>query len=266
MLAQIDTQAFGHAGAHASWDGGIPLWARTVAELAPWVLAAVALIALVRALLVARRYRVGATFGTSEQNATHAALLDAEARTSGEIVPVVLERSDRHASAEWLSAFVAAALSTLLLAERIAWDSPREVLCLQFAAGALGFLLARHVPGWKRMFVSEERATIAAERKALEEFHRLGLSATQARTGVLLFVSLLERRVVVLGDAGIHQRVGDEHWDATRAALLRGVAKGRVDEGLVDGIRLCGGVLERHFPWTHGDRNELPDRVVVRTE
>jgi putative membrane protein len=116
------------------------------------------------------------------------------------------------------------------------------------------------------MFVDEERASAVAEEQAVNEFHRLGLSKTVARTGVLLFVSLFERRVVVLGDAGIHAKVGDEHWDATRAAILAKIRRGRVDEGLVDGIRASGEVLAQHFPWTQGDRNELPDRVVVREE
>jgi putative membrane protein len=139
-------------------------------------------------------------------------------------------------------------------------------LSVQFVLGAFGFALARLVPGWKRMFVSEQRASAAAEEQAVNEFHRLGLSRTHARTGVLLLVSLFERRVVVLGDAGIHAKVGDEHWNATRTAILEKVRSGHVDEGLVDGIRASGAVLAQHFPWTEGDRNELPDRVVVRDE
>lgn len=263
---QLDIQPFRGFGAHGSWDAPTPAWARTAAEYGPWILAGLAVVFLVRALVHARRHRVLTAFGADEQAATHRALLDAEARTTGEIVPVVLERSDEHAGAEWMSALVAAFLATLLLSERIAWDSPREVLSLQLGAGAIGFLLARFVPSWKRMFVTEERASRVAERMAMSEFHRLGLSSTEARTGVLLFVSLFEHRVVVIGDAGIHTRVGAEHWDATRAAILAGIRRGSISSGLCDGIRLCGEVLERHFPWTHGDRNELPDRVVVRRE
>jgi putative membrane protein len=263
---QHTATALEQAGAHASWDGSTPAWALKLGDLGPWLLAGVVALCLLRALVQSRRYSVRSMFGAAQQNATHEALLAAEARTSGEIVPVVLARSDAHTSADWLSALVAVFLGTLLLASRLPWNDPRATLCVQFVLGAFGFALARLVPGWKRMFVSEQRASAAAEEQAVNEFHRLGLSRTHARTGVLLLVSLFERRVVVLGDAGIHAKVGDEHWNATRTAILEKVRSGHVDEGLVDGIRASGAVLAQHFPWTEGDRNELPDRVVVRDE
>lgn len=265
-MVQIDTNAFRQMGAHASWESATPAWAVAIGDVGPWIFAVVVALCLVRALVQSRRYSVSTVFGSNEQSATHQALLAAEARTTGEIVPVVLERSDAHADADWLSALVAVILGTLLLATRLPWSEPRELLCLQLGLGALGFALARILPGWKRMFVSEGRADEVAAKQAVSEFHRLGLGNTHARTGVLLFVSLLERSVIVLGDAGIHAKVGDEHWDATRAAILAKVRRGRVEEGLVDGIRASGDVLERHFPWTQGDRNEIHDRVVVRRE
>ena len=261
---QVDTNHFRQVGSHGSWE--TPPWAFALGDIGPWIFLGIVVVCLLRALLQSRQYSLRGVFGSTEQSATHQALLAAEARTTGEIVPVVLGRSDQHASAEWLSALVALLLGTLLLGQHVTWSDPREVLCLQLALGVVGYALARFVPSWKRMFISEARATEVAEEQAVNEFHRLGLGNTQARTGVLLFVSLLERRVVVLGDAGIHAKVGSEHWEATRAAILEKVSRGHVDEGLVDGIRACGGVLAEHFPWTHADRNELPDRVVVRPE
>ncbi|MBL8859762.1 MAG: TPM domain-containing protein [Planctomycetes bacterium] len=263
---QFDASQLRSSGAHAEWTTSTPTWAYALADIGPWILAVVAGIALARALLQTRRYRALAVFDATRQSATHAALIAAEARTTGEIVPVVLERSDRYPGANWLSALVALILGTLLLAPHLPWGAPYELLCWQLGMAAVGFLLALVVPGWKRMFIGEARASEMAEEQAINEFHRLGLSQTSARTGVLLFVSLLERRVVVLGDAGIHAKVGDAHWDTTRSAIIDGVRKGCVDEGLIDGIRLCGAVLEQHFPWEHGDRNELPDRIVVRRE
>ncbi|MDZ4774114.1 MAG: TPM domain-containing protein [Planctomycetota bacterium] len=263
---QLDTSGFRQVGAQASWDKKTPDWAVAVADFGPWIFAAVVVVCLVRALVQGRRYSARDVFGANEQSTTHQALVAAEARTTGEIVPVVLERSDAHSEAEWMSALAAVILGSLLLAEYLPWHEARELLSAQLALGALGFALARFVPGWKRMFVSEKRASDVAEKQAVNEFHRLGLSNTHARTGVLLFVSLFERRVVVLGDAGIHAKVGDEHWSTTRSAILKKVRRGRIDEGLVDGIRASGDVLAEHFPWTLGDRNELPDRVVVRRE
>src|SRR5206468_3238135 len=99
-----------------------------------------------------------------------------------------------------------------------------------------------------RIFVSESRATETADEQALQEFHRHGLRETRERTGILVFVSLFERRVVVLGDAGIHAKVGDEHWQRTRDAILGGIARGSLADGLVEGVRACGQELAAHFP------------------
>ena len=65
--------------------------------------------------------------------------------------------------------------------------------------------------------------------------------------------------MVVLGDAGIDERVSEDHWRSTDEAILKGVATGSLADGLVGGIRACGAVLAEHFPWKQGDRNEVPD-------
>jgi putative membrane protein len=114
--------------------------------------------------------------------------------------------------------------------------------------------------------VSEARATELAEEQAFQEFHRFELHRTDARTGVLLFVSLLERRAIVLADEGIHARVGPEPWQATNEAVLAGIRRGSLAAGLLAGIESTGAVLAQHFPPAAGDRNEVPDRIVVRRE
>ncbi len=68
----------------------------------------------------------------------------------------------------------------------------------------------------------------------------------------------------MLGDAGIHARVGDAHWNRTRDAILDGIARGSLADGLVAGVRACGDVLAAHFPPEAGDTNEIPDRLIVR--
>jgi putative membrane protein len=254
------------AGAHAQWEPGPAKWIYAIDDWGPWILAAIFVVLLVRALVQQRRYRAVAMFDTQSQSAVHDALIGAEAGTVGEIVPVVLERSDRHPGADWLSATVTLLVGTALLQGVLPWHAPHLLILSQLGLGAIGFLLARALPAWKRLFVSEARATEMAMEQANQEFFRLGLHQTTGRTGVLLFVSLLERRVVVLGDLGIHAKVGEAHWDRTKSVILDGVRRGRIEAGLVEGIRSTGTVLAQHFPWIHGDRNEIPDRVVVRRD
>jgi putative membrane protein len=146
------------------------------------------------------------------------------------------------------------------------WEHPFLLLCCQLGLGGMGFLAARLLPDFKRTFVSDRRAQETAEEQAAQEFFGLGLYRTEGRSGILLFVSLFERRVIVLADVGIHEKVGETPWVETDRAILEGVRRGALADGLVEGIGRCADVLAEHFPWQEGDRNEIPDRVVVRRE
>jgi uncharacterized membrane protein len=98
------------------------------------------------------------------------------------------------------------------------------------------------------------------ERVAAMAFERLGMTRTKERNGVLLFVVPSRRRFVVLGDEGIHRKVGQPLWDAVSEVLSRHFREGDFTGGLVEGIRTVGAQLSTHFP-NQGprDENELPD-------
>ena len=178
----------------------------------------------------------------------------------------MLERSDAHHGASWLAGLSFLLAGSALGAGWLPWDRPWLVLLVQLVLLALGYGTARVLPGFQRLFVSEARAEEMAEEQAFQEFHLHELHATEEKTGVLLFVSLLERRAIVLADAGIDARVDEDQWKRTNEALLAGVARGSLKDGLIEGIRSAAAVLERHFPCTAGDRNEVPDRIIVRRE
>lgn len=265
MLLLLETTA-AQVGAQAQWDdfgSRAILWFERVG---PWVLVAGVIVLLVRALSRAHHFRTDSVLTKDAEQRVHAALVEVERHTVGEIVPVVLGRSDAHPSGEWRSGLVLLVLGSALLEGVLPWQSPWLVILCQIGLGAVGFGFARALPAWKRLFVTEKRATEVALEQASLEFQRLELHRTEARTGVLLFVSLFERRVVVLGDAGIHAKVGDAQWALARDAVLDGIDREDLAAGLVDGIRASGAVLAAHFPVAHGDRNEVPDRLVVRAE
>lgn len=93
-------------------------------------------------------------------------------------------------------------------------------------------------------------------------FRRLGMAATRDRNGILFFIVPSRRRFVVLGDEGIHARVGQEFWDRLAAAVSGDFRKGDFTAGLLRGIAEAGDRLAGHFPFDPAtDRNELPDDV-----
>jgi uncharacterized membrane protein len=100
------------------------------------------------------------------------------------------------------------------------------------------------------------------ESAAHKAFDRLGMRNTQQRNGVLIFVVPARRTFVVLGDEGIHSRVGETFWTSVAAAISARFKEGDFTGGLLEGIETIGGALAEHFPYDSvNDRNELPDEV-----
>jgi putative membrane protein len=157
-------------------------------------------------------------------------------------------------------------VGSALTAAWLPWDSPALVLLAQLAMGMVGFGLAAMLPDFKRLFIFSDRATSVAEEQAFQEFYANGLHKTEAATGVLLFVSLLEHRVVILADEGIDGKVDAEFWADTDDAILAGIRAGSLRDGLVAGVHRAGELLSEQFPWREGDRNEIPDRLIVRRQ
>lgn len=119
----------------------------------------------------------------------------------------------------------------------------------------------RQTSGEVRVFISRGQPAdaVAAARQA---FEKLGMTRTRERNGVLLFVAPKTQQFAVIGDAGIHERCGDEFWQSLVREMSERFGKAEFTEGITQVIRLAGERLARHFPRQPDDRNELPNQVV----
>jgi len=120
----------------------------------------------------------------------------------------------------------------------------------------------------ERASSGEIRVSIASffwgdvEKVARKAFVRLGMDRTAQRNGVLIFLVPSRKRFVVLGDDGIHAKVGQDFWDDLVGSLSEHFKRAEFTEGLVAGITRVGERLAEHFPWAGDrDRNELSDDV-----
>ena len=98
-------------------------------------------------------------------------------------------------------------------------------------------------------------------RTAERAFERMGMTATPQRNAVLFFVVPGRRKFVVLGDAGIHEKVGQEFWENVTAAVSERFRDGDLTGGLVHGIHIVGEELTRYFPYEPGSAPGLPNKV-----
>ena len=102
----------------------------------------------------------------------------------------------------------------------------------------------------------------SVRRVAEKAFVRLGMTATKNRNGILFFIVPTRKKFAVLGDEGIHARVGQEFWDSLAGLLSGHFRKGEFTEGLIVAIEEAGRQLAAHFPCDPAtDVNELPDDI-----
>jgi uncharacterized membrane protein len=93
-------------------------------------------------------------------------------------------------------------------------------------------------------------------------FRRLGMQKTKQRNGILFFIVPARKRFVILGDEGIHAKVGQDFWDEIAEAMTGRFRKGEFSDGLVSGIEAAAEGLATHFPYDAAtDVNELPDDI-----
>ena len=186
-------------------------------------------------------------FGPDARARIEAAVRAAEERSTGQIVPVVVARSSGYPEARYRGGLVAAALVTVaVLALRLPLTLA-ELPVVQLVAGLAGAALALWGPV-ERVLAGRPELELAARDRAVRAFHEHGLNRTAQGTGVLVFASLFERRAVILGDHGIHDKMGDAEWQRAVDALVSGMRRDDPAAGFCDAIALCGAKLAEHFP------------------
>lgn len=92
-------------------------------------------------------------------------------------------------------------------------------------------------------------------------FHQLKMDNTKDENGVLIYVAVNDRKFVIYGDRGIDLVVPKNFWDDTKDTIQHQFEDGNFKQGIIAGILSAGQELETHFPWNHGDKNELSNEV-----
>jgi putative membrane protein len=187
---------------------------------------------------------------------------EAETRSTGQIVPVVVEKSSGYPEARYRGALLGAALATILVLALRLPLTLAELPLIQLAAGVLGALVALWDP-LERILAGRVELELAARERAVRAFHEHGLHRTADGTGVLVFASLFEHRAIVLGDHGINEKMGEAEWQRAVAVLVAGMRRGDPSAGFCEAIALCSAKLAQHFPRGPGagPGNELPDAL-----
>ncbi len=190
-----------------------------------------------------------------------------ERTTAGEIVPMVVSTSGSYPLSGVIGGLALsvplALLGDFFIGPMVA-DFVRDIwvfLGLETVLFMLSYLLVNNVDRLKRLFIPDGEMLEQVRTAAIASFYREGLYRTKQETGVLIYVSIFEHMVWVLGDRGIHEKVGQGAWNGIVAMIIEGIKKGRQGEAICAAVDRAGEIMTEHFPVTPGDTDELPNLI-----
>jgi len=200
-------------------------------------------------------------FTDAERNEITAAIQSAESRTSGEFVAVVARASDTYRTPALLWG---AGLALVLPAPLLLFSHLRalDIYELQLAAFIALLLLFEFLPGLHMALVPRGLRHARASRLAHAQFYEQGVQLTREHSGVLLFVSMAERYVEIVADKDIHEKIGEQRWQAIVDGFTARVASGDLTGGFVTAITACGAAMAEHYPARPDDTDELSDGLI----
>ena len=202
-------------------------------------------------------------FTAEEKEKLKATTQDVESRTIGEIVVMVVDHSDHYIEAEVLGSVLLGSLLSLILTVLFFNSSIWSYIPLSFIFFFPCWFLFIKVEALKKLFLGTRRKEEAVRLRAERAFFERGLYRTKKNTGVLFFISLLEKKVWVLADRGIYEKMSQETLNRFANEVSRGIKEGRACDALSQAIQEIGVLLSKHFPITADNTVELPDTVIT---
>jgi len=221
--------------------------------------------------------RASDLFNEEQRKRVEKAVVEAEAKTSCEIVPVVATASGRYDRPEdmiglWLAVFAAVTVWLMFARqsnESGSWDGmPFYVGLLTMVAGVVLAFIAGAVAGsrigWlRRLFTPRKQMLAEVAARAREIFFDKRVHHTSGATGMLIYVSLFEHMAVVLGDQEVLDKLGQTLLDRLCQQLTEGLHQRNSTDAISSVIAEAGKQLSGPLPRAEGDVNELQDTLVL---
>jgi putative membrane protein len=205
-----------------------------------------------------------------ERARVETAVKEAEKLTAGEIVVMIISASYQYPLAIVIGAAAFALLLALIftpLAGAWLWIGGQNMWLF------LGFLtvffilfheIIKRIPWLKQFFISRKEIDDEVEEAAITNFFDQGLYRTRDQTGVLVLISVFERRVWVLADRGINAKVSESQWDDIVKMITDGIKQKRPADAICEAVEKIGELLTTHFPIKPDDTDELKNLIIEK--
>jgi putative membrane protein len=215
-----------------------------------------------------------------DRSKVSAAIAAAEAKSSGEIVAVATPISDAYhdVALHWALVPLFAVLAWAAWAPTaLVWwydflfggwspdPTLSELFTLLMVFAALKFTIALLILKWmplRLLLTPGATKHRRVRRRAVAIFQAAAAGRTGGKTGILIYLSMAERRAEIVADEAILAVSDDHTWGEAMHALIAEVREGRPADGIVAAIERVGAVLAEHFPRSPDDVNEIPDKLI----
>lgn len=205
-----------------------------------------------------------------ERTRVTAAVKEAEKKTAGEIVVMIISASYHYPMANVIGAVVFAlplALIFTTLTGEWLWIGGQNMWLFLGCLTVLFIVfheIIKRCPWLKRCFISEREFKEEVEEAAITHFFNQGLYRTRDETGVLVLISVFEHKVWILADKGINAKVHEGQWDDIVKIIIDGIKQKRQTEAICKAVEKLGDLLKEHFPIKPDDRDELENLIIER--
>lgn len=213
----------------------------------------------------------------SDLNEIKDAVNKAEKETTGEIALALTAESATYSFWELIasicvSTFVFAVMIPFSdkinnLYEKLFWSQPTWFLpaffvitCFVTIIVAFAFM---NVPCIDRIIIPKQVKKTSVTNRAMRHFAESGVYKTKENSGILIFVSYMERQVRIIADSGISSKISQDLWNIIADDLAQGIKNQNTKDGFIAAVEKCGILLKEHFPCHQENPNELSDGLVI---
>lgn len=190
---------------------------------------------------------------------------EAEKKTKSEIVPMIVHHSDIYPAAHFRAAIIVSFLFSLILYfSPLTIINPIYFLWIQLPGLYVGYFLG-HIPFIKRLLITKDEIDHEVSQRAYEAFFHHNLHTTTQSNGVLILVSVMEKKIKIVTDVGINKLVEQKIWDEIVFQFTEKIKNEQFIDGLKETILAVSNVLENYFPadGTKEVINEIKNDLIV---
>lgn len=205
------------------------------------------------------------------------AVKKAESKTSGEIATAMIKESYDYAIYELMFAMIIGLLYFVIMMffagsieqwlQGKFWDYSVNYLVMFYGFSTFImitiFYFIGNISSIDRLIVPKKIRNQKVQERATSYFMESGIYNTKDRTGILIFISIMERRVELLADSGINEKISPEKWQNIVDNIIEGIKQKDITARLTESINECGDLLAKHFPIQADDKNELTDDIDI---